>query len=121
MVRAFLCGSALALTFSFAAQAQDPASQKDKTPPAAEAAGKDVTATSPTLKAGMVVKDSAGVTLGKISKLGKAPDGTEAAAVNVGGQTINLALSTLTVSPSGKEAVSSQTKAEIQAAAPTPK
>jgi len=120
MVRTLLCASALALSFGFAAQAQDPPS-KDKTPPAAATSGKDVTATTSALKPGMVVKDSAGVTLGKITRIDKAADGTEAVAVSSDSGKINLAAATLTVSPSGKEAVSSQTKAEIQAAAPTPK
>ena len=121
MVRAFLCGSALALSFGFAAQAQDPASKPDKPPSAAATSGKDVSATTSKLKAGMVVKDSEGATLGRIARLGKTSDGAEAAEVNVDGAMINIATASLSLSPSGKEAVSSKTKADILSAAPTPK
>ena len=119
MVRTLFWASILALSFGVAAQAQE--TKKDQPPPAAAASGKDVSATAETLKTGMVVKDSAGVTLGRISKIGKTADGTEAVALNVDGQTLNLAIASLSLSPSGDQAVSNMSKDQILAAAPKPR
>jgi hypothetical protein len=66
----------------------------------------------------MVVKDREGVSLGRISRIGRTSDGHEAVEVNIDGQNLNLAIVSLTVSPSGKEVMSSMTKADILAAAP---
>ncbi|MDP3747469.1 MAG: hypothetical protein Q8Q88_10530 [Phenylobacterium sp.] len=70
----------------------------------------------------MVVKDSAGVTVGTITRVGKTADGAAAVAVNVDvdGKTVNLASSTLNLSPTGDAAVSSMTKAQIKAASGLP-
>lgn len=69
------------------------------------------------LKEGMTVKDSAGVTVGKITKVGKS-GGAPAALVEVGGKTVVVMGSTLKVS--GDTATSTQTKDEIEAL-PEPK
>src|SRR5262245_8445927 len=103
MIRALFCGSALALTVGFAAQAQEPAS-KPAYPP-------DASAAAPAkLKTGMTVKDSAGATVGKIASVGDASDASAKVALDVDGKTVDVPASTLSVK--GGSAVSSQTKAE---------
>ena len=120
-MRAFSYGAALALAVGFAALAQTSAAQQVTPPPSAGAPpASDATATATAFKAGMVVKDSAGATVGKIARVGKTAEGTAAVEVNVDGKTVNLAASTLTLSPSGTEAVSSMTKAEIKATPKSP-
>lgn len=64
------------------------------------------------LKEGMTVKDSAGVTVGKISKVGRS-GGAPAALVEVDGKTVVVMGSTLKVS--GDTATSTQTKEQIKA------
>ena len=118
MLRALLCGSALALSVGLAAHAQDPASQQVNPPSATAPPATDANATAAKFKAGMTVKDSAGTTIGKIIKVGKTTDGTTAVAVNIDGKMVNLATSTLTLSPTGGTVVSSMTKAQIKAATP---
>ena len=64
------------------------------------------------LKEGMTVKDSAGVTVGRITKVGQS-GGSAAALVDVDGKTVVVMGSTLSVS--GDTATSTQTKDEIKA------
>jgi hypothetical protein len=60
----------------------------------------------------MTVKDSAGATVGKIAQVGQTSDGTSAVSIATSdGRTVAVPASALTVS--GKQAVSSLTKAEI--------
>ena len=109
-MRALFYGTVLALSFGCAALAQNPTAN---TPPAS-----DAYATAPTsmVKTGMVVKDSAGATIGNITSIRKAADGTATVAIAVDGKMVHLPGSALSLSPSGKQAVSSMTKAEIKAA-----
>ena len=74
---------------------------------------------SPTsgLKVGMTVKDNAGVTVGKITRIGQS-GGAPAALVDVDGKTVVVMGSTLQVS--GGSATSNQTRDEIKAL-PEPK
>jgi hypothetical protein len=119
MLRALICGSALAFSVGLAAHAQDPASQQVNPPSATAPPATDANATATKFKAGMTVKDSSGATIGKIIKVGKTTtDGTAAVAVNIDGKTVNLATSTLTLSPTGDTVVSSMTKAQIKSATP---
>lgn len=60
---------------------------------------------------------SAGETIGKITQVGKTADGTPAVAIDMDGKTVSLAASSLTLSAKGDEAVTSMTKAQIEAAA----
>jgi hypothetical protein len=69
------------------------------------------------LKEGMTIKDSAGVVVGKIAKVGQS-GGAPAALVDVDGKTVVVMGSTLSVS--GDSATSTQTKEQI-AASPQPK
>lgn len=114
MMRALLFGSALALSVGFAVQAQEPASQPAN-PPASDAG-----ASMSKLKAGMVVKDSAGATIGKIADVGSASDASATVAVDVDGKKVKVPASTLSLNAKGDAAVSSQTKAEIKAAKADP-
>ena len=115
-MRALFYGSALALSVGVAALAQDPASPPSARPPPAS----DANATASMFKMGMVIKDSAGATVGRIARVGKTSDGTAAVGVNIDGKMVDLATSTLSLSPSGTQAVSSMTKAEMKAARRTP-
>jgi hypothetical protein len=119
-MRALLYGSALALSVGFAALAQPPASQSNAPPSASTPPASDASATASAFKAGMTVKDSAGATIGRIVRVGKASDGTATVAVNVDGKTINVAASTLSPGSAGNEVVSSKTKAELKAAPGSP-
>ena len=114
MIRALICGSALALAAGFAVQAQEPAS-KPADPPDASASA----AAPAKLKTGMMVKDSAGATVGKIASVGDASDASAKVALEVDGKTVDVPASTLSIK--GGSAVSTQTKAEIKAAESKPK
>jgi len=120
MKSALICGcsSALALAVAFPALAQTPASQPVNPTPSTAPPAADASAKTTLFKSGMVVKDSAGATVGKVTKVGKAADGALTVAVDVDGKTVDLPAATLSLSPAGDEAVSTQTKAEIKAAAP---
>jgi hypothetical protein len=118
-MRTLRYGAALALTVGFAAFAQTSASQPVTPPAASTPPATDANATSAAaLKAGMVVKDSTGITVGQIAKAGAAPDGT--VALSIDGKTVHVAASALSLSPSGKEVVSSKSKAELKAAPGSP-
>ena len=147
MKRAFLYGAALALTLGFAAQAQDaPQTAPDATPaaPASEPAAPPTAATPPAnpdptakgpadassdvsatvaFKAGQAVTDASGGAVGKIARVGKTADGTDAVEVDIDGKKVSLPASALSMSPTGNGVVSSMTKADILAAqaAATPK
>jgi len=121
-MRALFYGSVLALSVGFAALAQDAASQPVNPPSASAPPASDASATASTstFKTGMVVKDSAGFTVGTIARVRKAADGTASVSIAVDGKMVNLPGASLSLSPSGKQAVSSMTKAEIKAAPRTP-
>lgn len=112
MIRALICGSALALAAGFAVQAQEPAS-KPADPPEAAASAASATAK---LKTGMTVKDSAGATVGKIASVGAATDASATVGLSVDGKTVEVPATTLSLNAKGDGAVSTQTKAEIKAA-----
>lgn len=119
MRRALFCGALPALAVGFAAHAQTPESQPVNPPPSATSPpATDTSAATSMYKPGMTVKDSAGDTIGKITRVGRTADGTAAVAVDMDGKTVNLAASTLSLNARGDEAVSTMTKAEIKAAAP---
>ena len=123
--RSLLLGAGVATALGFAAQAQTmPAPDSAAAPPAASppadaaaAAQHGVDATA-AVKPGMIVKDNAGATVGKIVQVGKTADGTAAAVISVDGKSSTVAATTLT--PAGDGLVSSQTKAQIRAAAKPP-
>jgi hypothetical protein len=115
-----LVGAALALSVGFAAQAQPPATQPANPPSATSPPPADASATASMFKAGMVVKDNAGATVGTITQVGRTSDGTAAVAVNVDGKAVALPASALSLSPAGDAAVSSMTKAQIKAASGQP-
>lgn len=136
MKRAFLYGAALALTLGFAAQAQNapqptpdapPASEPAAPPTAATPANPDPTAKGPAdassdvsatvaFKAGQAVTDASGGAVGKIARVGKTADGTDAVEVDIDGKKVSLPASALSMSPTGTGVVSSMTKADILAA-----
>ncbi|MGR4863799.1 hypothetical protein [Caulobacter sp. LARHSG274] len=133
MTRALFCGSALALMIGFAAQAQnapppttpsqepstpsqEPGQGQEVNPAPAMPPGTDASAVASVFKPGMIVKDSAGATVGTVEQVGQTADGSTAIEVSVDGKAINLSPSILAVSGDGEEAVSSMTKAQIKAA-----
>ncbi len=64
----------------------------------------------------MVVKDTTGATVGTIAQIGKTADGSAAVTVKVDGKEIGVLASALT--PSGSQAISTQTKAQLLASNP---
>jgi hypothetical protein len=144
MKRTVLLGSALALSFGFAAIAQPasqsptaakPSSSVPSAPPAASVnppgptaapaspAPASATDAAAALKEGMVVKDSTGAAVGTIAQIGKTPDGAPAAVLDVDGKKIGVLASSLT--PQGGQVISAATKAQLLAASapatPAPK
>ena len=117
MYRKLILATVISLSAGLAAHAQDTASPAS--PPPSGAA--DSTAAAPSaassLKTGMVVKDKAGAMVGTVSQVGQTPDGKAAAVLNVDGQPINVLASYLTVDPTGAQATSMYTKAQLQASA----
>jgi hypothetical protein len=138
MSRTFVCATALALSLGGLAYAQGAGSYA--TPPAAAPATPDASqspapaspdssaapgassssAASPAaatdFKPGMPVKDSAGQEVGTIKRVGQTSTGTPAAELTVDGKPIVLALADLSLAPTGKEAISKRSKAELKAA-----
>jgi hypothetical protein len=84
-------------------------------PPAA-----DTSATASGFRAGMPVKDTQGAAIGSIARVIKTPDGATTFSVTVDGKHVNLPGNALTLSPSGTEAISTMTKAQIAAATAPP-
>jgi hypothetical protein len=117
MQRTFLVSAALALSMIGTAYAQDASPGTAQSAPAApDAASTPPAAAGAALadfKPGMVVKDSAGAKVGTIAQVGTTSDGTPAVALDVGGKQVVVAAATLKLASSGKEVVSSQTKAQI--------
>jgi hypothetical protein len=116
LLSAAFLSAAMSLAAVLSAQAQDTPDPAQGAPAAPPATSGDAQASSG-LKAGMVVKDSAGATVGKITQVGQTSDGTAAAALDVDGKRVVVPASTLTVAEAGDQAVSSLTKAQIKAAA----
>jgi hypothetical protein len=118
MKRVLPCVVTLALAVAFPAVAQERAAQPANPTRSAAPPATDANATTTMFKAGMVVKDSAGATVGKITHVGKTGDGAATVAVNVDGKTVSVPVSSLSLNPAGDAAVSTMTKTEIKAAAP---
>jgi hypothetical protein len=72
------------------------------------------------LRAGLPVKDASGAAIGAIARVIKTPDGGTTYSVTVDGRNVNLPGGTLTLSPSGAEAISSMSKAQITATTAPP-
>jgi len=119
-VRRLFGVSALAMTLGVAVPWGIAAAQPVNPPTAAAPPAKDTTATSTTFKAGMTVKDSAGTTVGKISKVGASADGKATVTLDVDGKAVTVPASTLSLNAMGDEVVSSKTKAQIKAEATPP-
>jgi hypothetical protein len=117
MHRKLILATMFSLGAGLAAHAQN--SAPSAAPPPSGAAGSTAPGAAATtaLKAGMVVKDTAGAMVGTISQVGQTPDGKPAAMLNVDGQPIAILASNLTVDPSGAQAVSTYTKAQLLASA----
>jgi hypothetical protein len=118
LFRNLLLGAGVATALGFAAQAQSmPAPDQGAAPPPAEDQAPPPSAmdAAPAAKPGMVVKDSAGATLGKIVQVGQTADGQSAVVVNVDGKPFTLAANMLTPTSDGMAV--SMTKAQIKAAA----
>jgi hypothetical protein len=116
MHRSILLGAALAASCGLAAYAQ-PTSPQPAAPAAAAApAASAAQSAGAGLKEGMVVKDSTGVTVGTISRVGKTADGSAAVMINVDGKDVGLLAANLTVDPTGAQAVSNVTKAQLTGA-----
>ena len=122
MRRTFFCATALALSFGGLAMAQTdraPTSARsapDAPPPAASAADPSADAAA-AFTPGMPVQDPSGQTVGVISRVGKTAEGVPAAELNVDGKPITIALANLSLAPTRDHAVTSATKAQVQAAA----
>jgi hypothetical protein len=111
-MKALLLSAGLALAIAGAAAAQDAPKAPDQKPTSpAAAAAPGATA----LKAGMPVVDKTGAPIGTISRLMQLPDGRQAVGVTIDGKEIGLLVASLTVSPTGTQAVCAMTKAEILA------
>ncbi len=111
-----LAASGLALSGGSAALAQTPPA---KAAPPASAAAADASATTG-FRAGLPVKDAQGAAVGTIARVIKTPDGATTYSVSVDGRNVNLPGSALTLSPSGAEAVSTMSKAQITASTAPP-
>ena len=134
MKLSIVCATALALCASAAAaadQQKPPALQvtppagtfpaKPPTLPAAPATSAAVNASASTgFRAGLPVKDASGAAIGTIARVIKTPDGATTYSVTVDGHNVNLPGSTLSLSPSGAEAISSMSKAQITATTAPP-
>ena len=117
------CATVLALSGGSAALAQTPAA-KPAPPaaapaPAAPAAAANASATTG-FRAGLPVKDAQGTAIGTIARVIKTPDGATTYSVSVDGRHVNLPGSALTLSPSGAEAISTMSKAQITASTAPP-
>lgn len=132
-----VCAAALALCATTAVAQQKPVSQQVTPPagttpanpptapaasvPAAPAAAAGVNAAATTgFRAGLPVKDASGAAIGTIARVIKTPDGATTYSVTVDGRNVNLPGSALTLSPTGAEAVSSMSKAQITATTAPP-
>ena len=130
MSRIFICATALALSLGGFAQAQrggaytspppgypnaaSPVPSSTPDTPSSSAASPDP---SQDFKPGMTVKDPSGEEIGKINRVGHTPSGVPAAEVNVDGKPVVMALAALTLTPARDQAISSVTKAQVQAQA----
>jgi hypothetical protein len=122
-----VCAAALALSAGAAVAQQKPPAQQVTPPvgtlpanpptlPAAPAVGAAVNASAATgFRVGLPVKDASGAQIGTIARVIKTPDGATTYSVSVDGRNVNLSGSKLTLSPTGAEAISSMSKADITA------
>lgn len=116
------CATVLALSGGSAALAQTPPAKAAPSPPASAAPtppAADASATTG-FRAGLPVKDSAGMAVGTIARVIKTPDGATTYSVSVDGRNVNLPGSALTLSPTGAEAISTMSKAQITASTAPP-
>lgn len=117
------CVTVLTLSGGSVALAQTPASPMPAAPPAAASAATppaaDASATTG-FRAGLPVKDAQGAAIGTIARVIRTPDGATTYSVSVDGHNVNLPGSALTLSPTGAEAISSMTKAQISATTKPP-
>jgi hypothetical protein len=136
MKLSIVCATALALcaTAAVAADQQKPPALQVTPPagtvpanpptapmPAAPAGSAAVNAAATTgFRAGLPVKDASGAAIGTIARVIKTPDGGTTYSVTVDGRNVNLPGSALSLSPSGAEAISSMSKAQITAATAPP-
>lgn len=129
MMRPLMLGAALSLTAALTVQAQtppgdagpgtvNPPAATSATPPAA-AAAVDASATTSPYKAGMVIKDAQGATIGTIARVIRTPDGATTISASVDGRNVNLPASALTLGADGG-ALSSMSKAQITASTAPP-
>lgn len=121
MRHGYLLGAVLALSLSADAQGQPappPSPPVSPTPPEDAPTGdqSDASATVGDFRPGMIVKDPAGLTVGPITRVAQTAEGATAVEVNLDGRRVSLSPNVLTLSPAGDGALSSMTKAEIQAA-----
>jgi hypothetical protein len=125
MSRTLICATALVLALGGLAQAQSagpaaatpPASPDTSAAPDASSSSATSAAAAQDFKPGMPVKDSSGAAVGTIKRVGQTPNGVAAAEVTVDGKPIVLALADMTLSPTKDQAITTKSKAEIQAAA----
>jgi hypothetical protein len=123
------CAAILALSAATPALAQQkPAAMQvtppAKTAPASPAAAAPATAANASattgFRAGLPVKDAQGAAVGTIAEVIKTPDGATTYKVSIDGRNVNLPGSALTLSPTGAEAVSTMSKAQITASTAPP-
>jgi hypothetical protein len=115
----YLFAAVLVLSIGPAAQAQPPPSEPVSPTPAEEARTgdqADVSAVAADFRPGMLVKDPSGFTVGSITRVTQTANGATAVEVDVDGRRMSLAPSILSLNARGDGALSSMTKAEIQAA-----
>ena len=122
------CAAMLALGAATPALAQEKPANMQVTPPAkttpapapaAPAAAADASATTG-FRAGLPVKDAQGIAVGTLAAVIKTPDGGTTYKVTVDGRNVNLPGSALTLNPTGTEAISTMTKAQITASTAPP-
>jgi hypothetical protein len=68
----------------------------------------------------MVVKDANGEVVGAISKVGQTPEGRPSVTLQVEGRQVAVLAASLSADQGGKQAVSSQTRAQLLASASAP-
>jgi hypothetical protein len=120
MHRKVLLGGIAALGAAFAADAQVGAPPAGRPIPGAPPAAAVNPPTTAGLKAGMVVKDTNGAVVGAISKVGQTPDGRPSVTLQVEGRQVAVLAASLSADQGGKQAVSSQTRAQLLASASAP-
>ena len=114
-----IIGVVLVLSIGASAQTRPPPSEPVSATPAEGAQTgdqSDVSTVADDFPPGMLVKDPSGLTVGPITRIAQTPGGATAVEVSLDGRRVSLSPRILSLNASGDGALSSMSKAEIQAA-----